>query len=432
LLLSLSLFLFLTTLSNLYPAMIMSGYRPSVILRGNYGNSDKGVLLRKSLVVAQYTVSIVIVLMTFAAYQQMDSLLHRDLGFESDQLLVVKAPRTKTERYASQYDFFKNQIISQSSVDAFSTSTFIPGYENVGYRSMQSRHMDQSAITRFHRVDYDIINTMGFTLLAGRDFDPARPADRSAVIITASSLPIFGFETPEEAIGERLTWANNVDENVASPIIAVIDDYQQNIKSNEKVPKVFAFLRGYESPWNDEYFVLNLSTNNDVSEVSSTLDNVASLWQEQFPEDPFDYFFLDDHFNRVIANEITTAKLMASFGVIAILIANLGLLGMIIFTINQRMREISIRKVLGAPMIVIARLINQESLILVALASAIAIPCSIVTIAQWMDNYEVQASLPVWAYFMPTLIIIVLGALVSAHQTIRAAMTNPIKFLKNE
>ncbi len=429
---SLLTFLAITTLSNLYPAMVMTGFKPSSILRGSYSTSNKGVVVRKSLVVAQYMISIVIVLMTFAAYQQMDSLLHRELGFKSEQQLVIKGPRTKTQRYSSQYDYFKNQVIAQTGVSSFSASTFIPGYETVGFRSLKSRHMDQSAITRFHRVDYDIINTMGFELLAGRDFDPARPADRSGVIITSSSLSVFGFESPAAAIGERLAWSNNIDEDIDSPIIAVIDDYQQNIKSNEKVPKVFAFLRGYESPWSDEYYILNLNEVNNTEQVSATLDFISALWQEQFPDDPYYYFFLDDHFNRVIASEITTTKLMATFGAIALFIANLGLLGIIIFTINQRMREISIRKVLGAPILVIARLINQESLLLVAIASVIAIPCAVIIIAQWMNDYEVQAELPAWAYFVPTLIIILLGAMVSAHQTIRAAMVNPIRFLRNE
>ncbi len=425
-------FLILMILANLYPALIMSALKPSVILKSNYGSSAKGTNLRLLLVTAQFAVSIIIMLVTSAAYQQMNQLLDRDMGFEDDQLLIIKAPRTKTDRYYSQYDYFRNEISASSSIKAFSTSTFVPGFEQVGFRSMRSRHMDQAAIMRFHRVDYNIINTLGLELLAGRDFDPAHQTDQSAVIITASALSVFGFDSPSSAIGERLSWSNNVDEDLSSQVIAVIGDYQQNIKSNEKIPKVFAFLRGYESPWNDEYFLVKFDQQTTANQHASILTSIESLWSEQFPDDPFDYYFMDTHLERVVANEAMTTKLMAVFGMIAIVIANLGLLSMILFIVNQRMREISIRKVLGASVFNIARLINRECLITIVVASLIALPTGAWLIDHWMQQYEVRPVIPIWSYGLPVLILLSTALIVSANHTIKTALQNPIRFLRNE
>lgn len=414
--------------ANIYPAIVLSGFKPVIVLKGQFRFSGKGALLRKTLVVFQYMVTILLIAGTVVIYLQTRFLRDRDTGIDIEHLLVVKGPKIKSGNHYADYQNFKKSLLTNPEVLGVTNANFIPGRALIGFASLRPEGANQSFVTKINRIDYDFTYTTGLEVLAGTDFDEKRPANNSGLLINESAMRLFGYSSPEEALGKGLSWNNNRADARVSPIIGVVRDHQQKSHSPETNPTVFPLIRGYESPWEDEYFMIRM--------IPGTMDKVPeylnTAWNEFFYRDPMVTFFMDEHFDRLFESEKRLRGVITLFAVLAIIIANLGLLGLTSYTVAQRKKELGIRKVLGASVLQLAQLLSKSAFAPLVIAGLLASPVVYLLASAWLNGYPLRTQIPVWIYILPLLVIMFISGLFITRQTITASTANPVKSLKEQ
>ncbi|MCE7995002.1 MAG: FtsX-like permease family protein [Roseivirga sp.] len=423
-----AMFLAGSLLANVYPALVLSGFRPVLVLKGQFRFSGKGNLLRKSLVVFQYVITILLIAGTLLIYQQTSFLRDRDMGIDLEQLLVVKGPKIKSSHHYADYQNFKQKLLDQPEVLGVTNANFIPGRAIVGYSSFRPAGANQSFITKIHRIDYDFTSTTGLALVAGTDFDENRPANNGGVLINESAMRLFGYETAEEALGKGLGWGGTGADTHTSPIIGVVRDHQQQSHSPETTPAVFPLIRGYESPWADEYFMVRLNP----TVMGQIPDYLSKAWNEFFFRDPMVTFFMNEHFDRLFNSEKQLRGVITLFALLAIVIANLGLLGLTAYTVAQKKKELGIRKILGATPTQLLRLLSENAFTALIISALLASPLVYYLANAWLNSYALRISIPIWVYVLPLVMIAIVSALFMAGQTIKASRVNPVNSLREE
>lgn len=415
-----------TLLSGFYPALVLSSFKPVVILKGKLKNSIKGIILRKTLVVIQFTASVALIAGTFIVYQQLNFMMGRDIGINIDQVVVIERPGiTPLDRNAfnSAIDVFRNEVKKDPSINAVSASVTIPGKQRE-YKAVIKRYGapdDQSLTVRFNSMDYEFMEVFKMKLLAGRLFSEDFVADQdTSVVITESASRMMGFEKPEDAIGQTISivafqW---------NPIIVgVVNDYHQVSLKNALDPTVFYFTK-----YGGEFYSLRMNTNN----YNQSLANIREAWVKAFPGNPFEFFFLDDYFNRQYENERQFGRLFTTFATFAVIVGCLGLFGLSAYTAAQRTKEIGIRKVLGSSESKIFLLLSAEYLRLVVLAIIIAVPLIYFGMNSWISSFPYQTTIKPWVFLLSGGMVLVVSLLTVTFQTLRAAQTNPVNALRYE
>jgi putative ABC transport system permease protein len=415
-----------TFLSGLYPAFVLSSFKPVTVLKGKLRSSRSGLLLRKSLVVFQFMASVALIAGTLVVFDQLNFMQKRDLGMNIDQVLVIERPGIAPpdrNAFNSSIDVFRNELEKDKSIISMSTSLTVPGKQRE-YKSIVKKygeHDDAGISVRVNSMDYDFLNVFKMKLIAGREFSPDYKIDEdTSVIITESASRLLGYANPNEAIGKTVT----IEEFQWSPIIVgVVNDYHQVSLKKALEPTLFFCTR-----YGGEFYSVRLSTNNLLNSV----DHVRESWQRAFPGNPFEYFFLDDFFNQQYENERKFGKLFTLFASMAIVVGCLGLMGLSAFTATQRTKEIGIRKVLGSTVGSIFVLLTKEYLILISLAFIIAVPLVYVVMRNWIASFPYQTNIH-WSIFIFSGGIVLLIALLTvSFQTIRAARANPVTSLRYE
>lgn len=418
----LGLFLIGVFFSGLYPAFVLSGFKPIEVLKGKLNATTKGVLLRKGLVVFQFTASLFLLIGTLAVYQQIQFMRKQSLGITIDQTLVVRPPGVLTDStYVQNMSAFKEALNNQAGIKGVAISTSIPGQPvdwNAG--GIKLAGTDESAQNQYRIIgmDHDYMKQYGIKLIAGRYFSREFGSDDSAVIFNKKGFEQLGLDKPEDAIGKRIDfWGKQYT------IVGVADNFHQQSLREAFEPLIFRLipgLRGY------------LSIKTPASNANETIALVKSNWNTFFPGNTFDYFFLDDHFDQQYKADQRFGQVFGFFTLLAILVACLGLFGLASFTIIQRTKEIGIRKVLGASVLKILKLLYREFAILLLIAFVIAVPLAWLTIGNWLQGYAFRISIH-WSYFLiPFVSILIIALLTVSFQAIKAAIANPVKSLRTE
>jgi putative ABC transport system permease protein len=384
--------------------------------------TSRGSLLRKGLVVFQFAASLFLLIGTVAVYQQIQYMRKQSLGINIDQTLVVKPPTVLTDStYERDMTSLKQSLDQQTSVKGVTISTTIPGQPvdwNAG--GIKLVGTDESAQKQYRVIgmDYDYMKLYGIKLLTGRTFSKEFGADEHSVLFNKKGFEQLGLNKPEEAIGKKIDfWGEQYT------IIGVTENFHQQSLRESIEPLIFRLIpsvRGY------------LSVKTTEANAAKTIAAVKADWNKLFPGNTFEYFFLDDHFNQQYKADQTFGQVFGLFTSLAILVACLGLFGLASFTTIQRTKEIGIRKVLGASVLQILKLLYREFALLLLIAFALAVPIAWFVISNWLQGYAYRTNVH-WAYFiLPFVAIVFIALLTVSFQSLKAAIANPIKSLRTE
>lgn len=421
-----AVFLLGAAASGFYPALILSGINP---LKAFKKITLRGRRLRQGLIVFQFMASSALIFGTLIVWLQLQYMQNQALGVSLDQTLIVQGPGVKGADQAQRFSTFKQEATRLSEIQQVTVSSTVPGQETSWGRTFYRKgHPDEATSLDIVTVDEDFFSLYGISLAAGRNFTAAPSADQQSVILNETALKTLGFTETEQAIGATILWNENDTLKVEKQVIGVIQDFHQQSLHSDIDPVIFALKRHHEAPWAGEYYALKLPTEH----LSATLANVKALWDQSFPGNPFDYFFLDDYFNQQYQADRRFGKVFGLFAGLAIFIACLGLFGLASFTTLQRTQEIGIRKVLGASVPNILRLLSMDFVRLVIIASIIAMPFAYWGMQEWLAGYAYRVSMAVWWAVIPPALILLLALFTIGYQTLRAALANPTDALRYE
>jgi putative ABC transport system permease protein len=409
-------------LSGLYPAFVLSGFKPIEVLKGNMGSTKQNAVLRKSLVVFQFATSLFLLIGTVTVYKQIQYMRKQSLGINLDQTLVVSPPDVGIDStYPKKMTAFKEALIQYPSIKDVTVSTSIPG-EPVGWNAGGIKLVGADENTqkqyRVIGVDYDYMKTYGLKLIAGRIFSKNFGTDDSAVIFNRKAAEQLGFNKPEEALNKRIDFWGRV-----YTIVGVTENFHQQSLREAYEPLILRLIPGVNG-------YLSVKTNG--AQASNTIGIVKSAWDKFFPGNTFDYFFLDDHFNDQYKSDQRFGQVFLLFTSLAILVACMGLFALASFTTLQRTKEIGIRKVLGASVFNILKLLYREFALLLLIAFVISVPLSWLTSSNWLQGYAFRINMHWMFFLLPFIFMIVIAFLTVSFQTIKAATANPVKSLRSE
>ncbi len=414
-----------TLLAGLYPAFIMSGFTPLAALRqllkiGNI-SAEKGGL-RRSLVFVQFVASVALIAGSLTFYQQMQFMRNTDLGVNIDQMLVLQENMPRDSTHHDKLAAFESELLANPQILNFTASGDVPGKEVGGSWNLRRVKDENRSLKRCRvfEIDPEFVPNYELELLAGRNFSEAFGTDSESVLLNATAVRVLGFESPEAAVGEEI--ANPSGDNTFR-VIGVLDDYHQESLKFPFKPIVYFSL---EDEW--EYYSMRINT----TDVAQTIAFVEQKWQSHFPDAPLTHFFLDDFFARQYQSDVRFGQIVALFTLLGIFIACLGLFGLSSFSVTRRTKEIGIRKVLGANTSQILILLSQDYFRLIILASVIALPLAYWQVGRWLDNYAYAVKLGWWFFLLPVLLVMLIAALTVAYQSVKAAVSNPIKSLRYE
>ncbi|PRY84651.1 ABC transporter permease [Mongoliibacter ruber] len=417
-------------IAGIYPSLFLSGFKPAKVLKGDVSNGMKSSAVRSSLVVFQFSISIILIFCTIVLFSQMNFIQNKNLGFNKDQVIMVH------DLYAlgSQKQTFKQEVLGSSLIEKGTLSGFLPvsgtNRSDNPWWVMGRDIQDQENMVSIQnwKVDFDYVNTLGMKVVQGRDFSLDFPSDSSAVIINESALRNFNFEG--DPIGQKISTfsGDNVSglntENLdAKTVIGVVENFHfESLKEN--IGAVLMYID--PNPTGIASFRFKAQ---DVQEVLQLLEN---KWKELAPGQPFTYEFLDERFTYMYASETRIGKVFAAFTGFAIFIACMGLFALTAFTAEQRRKEIGIRKALGASVSSLVLLLSKEFTKLVLIAFVIAAPLAWWAMSKWLEDYQYRIQLG-WGTFLFAISVVMLIAWsVMGVQSLRAASTNPVDSLKGE
>ena len=413
-------------LSGLYPAFVLSSFKPVATLKGKFRNSHSGILLRKGLVIFQFAISAALIIGTLVVRGQMNFMKNADLGFDKEQVLVVERAAiadTSQGGRNRQITTFLDQLTQKPGVIQATSSGIVPGKKlrfQVDTRNYYKPQGDTYPL-QFAGGDYDLIETLGMEVIAGRNFSRDFPRDLdSALLVTRSAVSALGFESPEDIINKTLMLETF---DASGIVIGVVEDYNHESLKVKPAPTVLVLNRFWA-----EYFLIRI----DANQVNSAIQDVESAWHTVFAGNPFDFFFLDQFFDNQYRAEEQFQSLFSIFSVLAILIGCLGLFGLSSFSAMQRRKEIGVRKVLGASVKSILFLQSKEYMMIIGLANLLAWPIIYFSMKTWLQSFDNRIVID-WVLFVYTLIIVTLTAIATiSYQTIKSARINPAGTLRSE
>ncbi|MEO6964179.1 MAG: FtsX-like permease family protein, partial [Puia sp.] len=416
-----------------YPALVLSSFKPVDVLKGKFSRSGKGVFLRKALVSFQFILSLLLIGGSVTVYRQLDFMRSQDLGYNKDQVLVIKAPAVFDSLYVNKFALFISQLTANPAVNSVSLNSDIPGRSIIERNSVRKASEDASHnfITSVMQIDDHFIKTFQVKLVAGRNFRPNDTVDLNQtdirnipVMINESLAKGLGFPNAEAALQQTVLLKIRVSE-LPCQIVGVLKDYHQRSLKETYDPIIYYCPANYS---NGNYFVLNMNTHNlqhDLATMKGTYNNI-------FPGTSFEYFFLNDYFNAQYKADQQFGKVFGLFTMLAIFIACLGLLGLSSFMIRLRTKEIGIRRVLGASVYSILALFSRDFVRMICLASLVAIPVIYYMAHKWLSNYAFHIGLGWYIFIVPPLLLIVISLAITVLQSTKAALNNPVNSLKTE
>lgn len=411
---------------GVYVAFMLSYFPPTEALKGTFTKSSKGVSLRKVLVVSQFTISMILLIATFVLYKQLQFMQNKDLGMKTEQLLAVKGAEITVTREVnlSNSSAFVQKIAQLPFVQGYCQTGNVPSkqynFNAVGFTKQNPKPDDEKKGYNMFMIDERFIDTYQIQLLAGQNFTLEmceKGWGSNKIMMNEKAISQIGFKTVQEAIGQKIKWGENEYE-----IMGVVKDY--NHQSTKEVIEPIIFLPSQ----NSAYFTIRLNT----KEIQNQLAQIESTYKEIFAGNPFQYFFLDEEYNRQYETERQYSQIFMIAACLAILIACLGLLGLTTFTVEARTKEIGIRKVLGASVASIVTLLSKDFVKLVSIAFVIAVPIAWYAADTWLADFAYKTEISWWIFALAGVLAASVAIITVSWQSIKAALANPVTSLRSE
>lgn len=418
------IFVSVSLLSGVYPAFIMSAFKPAMVMKASSGsNSAGGFFMRRGLVVFQFVISQLLIIGTIVIIQQMNYLKTKDMGYNKDAIIVMSIPEQETfaknqELKSSKMRTLKNEIIRQAGVEHASLSNTPPSSGNVNGTSfiMEGESDEQRKDTQVKTVDGDYITLFGLKLLAGRnlnDYDTA-----TEYVVNRQFANIAGYDNPQDIIGKRVKiWGH------LCPIVGVVEDFHTT-SLHQKIEPTVLFNRL------SNYRTLSIKVN--PNNYQASIEAAKKLWEEAYPKHIFEYTFLDERIREFYESEGKMSVIIGAFTTIAIVIGCIGLFGLATFMANQRIKEIGVRKVLGASVQGIVFSFSKEFIVLIVIAFVFAAPLGWLAMRSWLQEFEYRIDVGPVIFATALITTLIIALITVGYRSFQAATANPVNSLRNE
>jgi putative ABC transport system permease protein len=408
-------------ISGIYPAIFMSSFIPVKVLKGVLKAGSGGISFRKILVVLQFSISIILIIATTVVFQQLRYIQQKSLGFNKDHIINMAYNGSLTR----QFESFRQELLKNPAVKEVGRSSRIPSgrlLDDQGAQVMQGGTMAPIKIDlKYITTDYGFIPTYGMQMAAGRNFSRDYITDTANYVINETAVQQLGWKTPQNAIGKDISYGG-----VKGKVIGVVHDFHFESLHQKIIPLLFLL------PAPKSGYYGNISIKIDGNNIPSAISTIKDTWQHYLPNVPFDYAFLDEKFQKLYNTEQQQGSLFTIFSCLAIFIACLGLFGLSAFTISQRVKEIGVRKVLGASVSQIVVELSKDFLKLVLIAAVFALPVAGVLMHNWLLDFASRINLSWWVFLMAGIIALIIAFITISFQSIKAAVSNPVKSLRSE
>ena len=406
-----------------YPAFYLSSFQPVRVLKGNIAKGFKSSWLRSGLVIFQFFISITLIVGTIVIYNQLNYIRSREIGYNRDQVLVIY----NTSPLDKQIKAFRQEMSKIPGVQSASIAGSLPtetSYNQNGWFRDPGLDAKQVTIMTDFYVDQNYIPTLGMHMAEGRNFSPDFLTDSSAIILNETAAKLLGFKNPlHETLYRPDGYASNGGfTSKAYHIVGVVKDFNFSSMHDKVGPMVIELSENYG------VVAMRINTKN----IPALISQVQNKWNSMAPGQPFNYTFLDADFNKIYDAEQRTGKLFISFALFAIFIACLGLFGLVTYAAEQRVKEIGIRKLLGASVTEIVTMISKDFVKLVLIALVIAFPVAWWMMNKWLQSFAYRINISWWVFVLAGLLIIAIALITVSFQAIKAAIANPAKSLKTE
>jgi putative ABC transport system permease protein len=419
-LLAFGIIILIIPIAGFYPAIVLSSYQPVKVLKGNFSPSGSGNLLRKGLVVTQFVISIAFILSTIVIWKQMSFMQNQDLGFDKNKIVLVNARKVPWALRNNNANVFKTGVLKHADIQAVSGCWAVPG--RVGWEGQfaypEGKTKEQALIVEYIPVDNDYVKTLGLRLSTGRDFMADRTDDQQKnLVINEAAVKSFGWGNNENAIGKKLSTSGK-----DGIVIGVLKDYHQHGLQEQIKPVVLGIGSGAG------VFAIRYNGADPRSVINTAKDE----WNQVFKGYEFDYKFMDEDFQQQYEKEAKFETLFGLAAFLSISIACLGLLGLAIYTAQKRIKEIGVRKVLGASVYNITFMLSKDFLQLVFVAILVACPVAWYAMDGWLQGFAYHISMSWWIFLLAGGVSLLIALITVCLQSIKAAIVNPVKSLRSE
>jgi putative ABC transport system permease protein len=409
--------LFVGTAAGIYPAFFISSFKILSVLKGNSNTQSNRSLLRSGLIVFQFAISTGFIIATMVVYQQLNYMQNQKLGYDKDQVVVVN----DTYTLGNNIEPFKQTLLQDKRVLNATISSDVPVRVNDGTQiylkptAMNQPHNEIHA--NIYHVDETYVPTMGMKMALGRNFLPASPGDSSGVVVNEAAIRDLGL-SKTDPIGKTIVRSGQHE----FTIIGVVKDFHYSSAKEAIAPLMMLYGHSNGS------IIVKVKT----ADMQPFLTDLKTKWDGFHASGPFSYTFLDDQFAMLYTAEQRTGKIFTAFSVLAVIIASLGLFGLAAFTIRQRVKEIGIRKVLGASEVSITGMLSKEFLKLVTIAIVISFPLTWFAMHKWLQGFAYRIDISLWVFLLAGALALMVAFITVSFQSVKAALANPVKSLRSE
>lgn len=412
------------TLSGLYPAIFLSSFQPSKVLKGLFKAGTGSISFRKALVVTQFAISIILLISTAIVFQQLHFMQNTSLGFDKDHIVTLRYNTGLDKTYES----FRTALLQDPHIRQTTRSSRIPSGRLLDALGASTQSGDSlrpvNANIKYLAIDHDFLSAYGIPILAGRDLSRAYATDSNSFLINVAAVRALGINSPQEMIGKNFGYGN-----IKGKVIGVMQDFHFESLHQSIVPLLMMLP---PPQFGNAYDRISVKITGSRDNIASALTHLQKTWRTYLPEVPFDYTFLNERFDQLYRSEQRQGTLFTVFSGIAIFIACLGLLGLSAFSIAQRIKEIGIRKVLGASTGGLVQMLSIDFLKLIAVAAIIAFPVAWYAMHNWLQDFAYRISIQWWVFGLAGLLAAGVALATISFQALKAALANPVNSLRSE